>query len=386
MPDTVHFGVSIKQNLLDKFHLYRRFKMKRGKLKGSIQYLLVVALLVVILGSKLAIGVEEANEITITDYVGRTVTIPQPVERIVLLQHHLYWVVRLLGAQDKVVGRAKFGGTEYPQIMKKSVAGWWQQPNYEKIAELNPQVVITFWPNPNARGAINEMAEKLESFHIKVVALRTTGMRIKQIETFARILGKEQELAPFLSWRKAKLSQVEKDVSGLGKDKQVRVYNEPDFRGPWTTRLDRVIEFAGGYNIANEIFPSRAQALKESIEREVNPEWVIEKDPEVVILGDWPPRATGYHATDAGDAEKMINQFCQRPGTKFISACINHRVYVIDYKVLAASKSWIGALYLAKILYPNLFEDLDPEEIHRRFYEDWLGINYQGIYVYPSVK
>ncbi len=320
------------------------------------------------------------TEITITDYRGRNVTLPYPVERIVLLQHHAAWAIRLLGVEDKVVGVSKHLSEAgmYPKLSSKPVCGTWQHPNYEEIAQLRPQVVITFHPNPGP-GVVEEAARKLEPFGIRIVALRFTQMRTSQFEILAKILGKEEKAKEFLGWRESKLNLVKEGLRGL--EEKVRVYNEPDFRGPYVTRPERSIDFAGGNNIANEILPP--EAMEKSMEKEVSAEWILKKNPEVVIIGDWPPRVTGYRVKNYTKAMEQIKEFTQRPGMEKISAVRNSRVYVMDYELSAGATSWIGALYLAKILYPQRFKDLNPGQIHKQFFEKWLRIDYQGTYICP---
>lgn len=320
------------------------------------------------------------TEITITDYRGREVTLTCPVENIVLLQHHAAWAIRLFGAQDKVVGIAKqLRRGPYRKLADKPVAGWWMKPNYEKIAKLHPDLVITFWPNPSEKIA-EKMERKLNPFGIKVIFLRFTGMRTSQFEKLAKILGKEEKAGEFLEWRGKKLDLVEEGLKRITEN--VRVYNEPDMRGPWWTRPERSINFAGGKNIADEILPPHA--LEKSIEKEVSPEWVLKKNPEVVILGDWPRRVTGYGVDNSAEGLSQVEKFKERPGMGEVSAVENGRVYVMDYMLTAGAKSWLGALYMAKIFYPNHFEGLHPEQIHKEFYENWLGLDYQGIYVIPQ--
>ncbi|RLE08143.1 hypothetical protein DRJ00_06830 [Candidatus Aerophobetes bacterium] len=351
------------------------------KIKGKVWIRVLVFLLISIALSIAAF----AKTITITDYRGRKVTLPYPVERIILLQHHAAWAIRLLGAQDKIVGISKHIPEEggYSKLSSKPIIGTFFYPNYEKIVELNPQVVITFHPNPGWE-LVREYERKLEPFGIKVLFLRFTQMRTSQFKTLAKILGKEEKAERFLAWRKSKLNLVEEGLKGLKEKEKIRVYNEPDFKGGWTTRPEMSINFAGGKNIAEKLFPP--EAIKESIEVKVDPEWVIKKDPEVVILADWPPHSTGYNIRSTTKALEQLKEFMQRPGMDKTSAAKNHRVYVMNYKLTAGCKAWIGAIYMAKIFYPERFKDLDPERIHKEFYEKWLNMDYQGIHIYPFIK
>lgn len=326
-----------------------------------------------------------AKTVTVTDYRGREVTLPYPVERVILLQHHAAWAIRLLEAQDKIIGISKLIPEEggYPQLSSKPIVGTFFHPNYERIIELNPQVVITFHPNPGWE-LVREYERKLEPFGIKVLFLRFTQMRTSQFKVLAKILGEEEKAERFLAWRKDKLNLVEEGLKGLKEEEKIGVYNEPDFRGSWITRPEVSIDFAGGKNVAQELFPP--EAIKESIEVKVDPEWIIKKEPEVVILADWPPHSTGYNVRDDTKALEQVKEFMQRPGMSRISAVKNHRVYVMNYKLTAGGKAWIGAIYMAKIFYPERFKDLDPERVHREFYEKWLNMDYRGVHVYPPIK
>ena len=45
-----------------------------------------------------------------------------------------------------------------------------------------------------------------------------------------------------------------------------------------------------------------------------------------------------------------------------------------------------GTAYMAKILYPELFKDVDPEAILKEYFDKWQGIPYLVVYIYPSLE
>jgi iron complex transport system substrate-binding protein len=49
---------------------------------------------------------------------------------------------------------------------------------------------------------------------------------------------------------------------------------------------------------------------------------------------------------------------------------------------------FLGIPYVAKLLYPDLFADLDPDAIHQEFLTRFLRIDYdvskQGVFIYPG--
>ncbi len=43
----------------------------------------------------------------------------------------------------------------------------------------------------------------------------------------------------------------------------------------------------------------------------------------------------------------------------------------------------IGCLYFAKWFHPDLFEDIDPEAVHREMLQKFFDVELEGVYVYP---
>ena len=58
-------------------------------------------------------------------------------------------------------------------------------------------------------------------------------------------------------------------------------------------------------------------------------------------------------------------------------------MHVIAVNILS-DNSWIGTVYLAKLVQPNLFQDLDPRELHQEYLTRFLGLDFdiykQGLF------
>src|SRR5216683_2295468 len=77
----------------------------------------------------------------VTDEVGRTVRVPQPVRRIVSLAPSLTETVYALGLQDRLVGDTDY--CDYPpDAQKKTKVGGGINPSLEVIAALHPDIVL----------------------------------------------------------------------------------------------------------------------------------------------------------------------------------------------------------------------------------------------------
>ncbi|MCS7102315.1 MAG: ABC transporter substrate-binding protein, partial [Candidatus Korarchaeum sp.] len=49
----------------------------------------------------------------------------------------------------------------------------------------------------------------------------------------------------------------------------------------------------------------------------------------------------------------------------------------------------LGAVYIAKVLHPQLFEDLNPRSVHQEYISRWMGLKYDlrkhGTFIYPPI-
>ncbi|MCP1391366.1 MAG: hypothetical protein J5I35_01235 [Methanothrix harundinacea] len=61
----------------------------------------------------------------------------------------------------------------------------------------------------------------------------------------------------------------------------------------------------------------------------------------------------------------------------------DERVYIITSGIVGGAPSVIGDLYLAKWFHPDLFEDVEPESVHGELLQKFLGLELDGVYVYP---
>jgi len=99
------------------------------------------------------------------DSYDREVNLDKEPERIVSVAPNITEIIFALGKQDKLVGRTDF--CDYPEEAKNIESiGNIDQPNVEKIVELQPDVVIA------SSIFTKEMLQKLEEANIKVAIFR----------------------------------------------------------------------------------------------------------------------------------------------------------------------------------------------------------------------
>ncbi|RLC72257.1 MAG: hypothetical protein DRI26_03365 [Chloroflexi bacterium] len=326
-------------------------------------------------------GEEAAHEstITVTDTAGREVTLPYPVSSLVVSDDNQAELIKLLGGEKKVVGiegSIRERGY-YPEMSDKPITGnQWRGLNYEKIAELNPDIVILLGHAPGAAAA--PVIEELHKIGVEALCVDTITpeQRVKSIQLLGKILGKEQRAEEYLKWREDILGKLEASLKGLDEEgKRTVLFRDIAFRGTFGKGypMNRTLEMAGLTNIYD--FPGN---------KEVSPESVVTKNPDIIILGDWEGKFVGYHVATCSAAEKVIQgELEKRPELENTAAAQNNQVFVINY-VLTGTRGDIGALYLAKAAYPERLRDIEPVAIHKEYFEEWLGVAYQGTWFCPQ--
>ena len=339
-----------------------------AKYDGKINPLDFIQIKLIIVGKE--------KELTVVDSADRIVTLSMPVETIVVTDDNQAEFIRLLGVEKKVVGiERSIPERGYFPVMsdKPDIGNQWAGLNYELIAELNPDVVIMlglpFVP-------VEPVIKKLNVIGVKAVCIDPIDIekRANTIMLLGYIFGKEDRAGKYLEWRENKLNIIRERLKDLyEEDKPKTIAKDVDFRGIFGKRytMSKTIEMAGLRNIAD--FPGI---------KVVDPEWILVKNPDIFLLGDWKSEYVGYKITSSAKAKEAIKKEIDKPGFEKITAVINGDVYVVEY-MLFGTRGDIGVIYFAKIAHPKKFEDINPVEIHKEYFEKWLRVDYQGIFFYP---
>jgi iron complex transport system substrate-binding protein len=323
------------------------------------------------------------STITVQDSANRIVEVPYPVQSVVVLWNNPTEMLAALGASDKIVGIDTATQSDmknygyYPELAGVPVIGSNEEPNYELIAELDPDVVImlsTYPPFPN------EVQEQLEPFGIAVVALDfyRTDVFYRELTTLGLMLDKEAEAAKLVSFFKGPLDMITSVVSGIPDEERKTVYfegarNFVTYGGAgYGSGIPGMIRDAGGIDMYPEI---TAQSF------ETNPEDVAARNPDVIIKG----LTGGYLRTDDADYREAVKQITARPEFLGTAAVSNGEIYALSFDVAGGARKAFGPMYVAKILCPDKLADFDPNAVLREYLEIYLGRTWQGVYVYPEI-
>ncbi|MFZ5812236.1 MAG: ABC transporter substrate-binding protein [Thermodesulfobacteriota bacterium] len=297
----------------------------------------------------------------VTDAAGRTVELPEKVEKILVTCYggvtHQFVV---LGAEDRIVGQPSM--KQFPQLLKMRPglaaipdAGSFDNINIEEIVRLAPDVVFAGIISKKGNAKIEEIGLPLVTMYIGKARIEV--MKEEFLRT-GRILGREDKAKALVDYWDAKLGLVRGRVGTIPPEKRLRVYYaDTDILhtegGAWWTQ--DLLSFAGAVNVAENI----GQA------RETTMEKLLEWDPEVIVV-----------SRTMGQADKVAG-ILKDPQLRDLKAVRSGRVYEFPIGAFwwnrPSPEAPLGFLWLAKTLYPELMADIDMKKETEDFFKTFYG-------------
>ena len=344
-----------------------------AKYDGKINPLDFIQIKLIIVGKE--------KELTVVDDVNRIVTIDMPLERIVSISGtYGPETFCAFGVGDRLVGVADSAKkTKELETYLKDVpgVGGFITVDAEMILKLKPQIVETYVCTYKYH---SELEKALNAAGIKLVAIDFHKPKTysNAIRTMGYMLNKQERAEELINFEQQHLNLIKERVDDLTDEQKPRVYYETykDYQTFGSGNAEDVLLImCGGINIFAEL-PAGYTII--------DSEAVIKRNPQVILkmvsLNMCP---IGYDVTNTGPMDELRNGIMKRPGWDHTDAVKNGKVYLISGRT-GSTHSCVRNSYIAKWFHPELFEDIDPVEIHREWMEGFLGIEYKGVYAYPT--
>jgi len=353
-------------------------ELSDAKYDGKINMQDVTQIELIILGKE--------KELTVIDVCETAVTVKKPVEKIVVLSDSQADAIRVLGAEDRVVGISSglAGETTLLPVMSELPTvggGRGQTLDYEAILDLQPDIILP-------SGGDDEELEKKVNPWVTVVRFDfyVPEIMAKQMMELGYILDAEDEAEEFVDFYSGTLNAIKERTEGLTEDEKPRVfycgYISAEYRYYAVTPeqwLGSVLTMAGGNNIAADLSANM-----------VDPEWILVQNPDIIIDHEGSSLPEGYDTDDVTGAKNVIEQMVDEPGWEKIKAVEDGKVYIEASDIDSGPQLFIVVAYMAKWFYPALFEDLDPEAAQREYLDRFQRIEYDvdehGVFVYPPIE
>ena len=322
----------------------------------------------------------------VTDQLGRQVTIPDRVDRVVVLQHQTLNLLVQLDATQTMVGILSNWkqqlGDNYQQLVPAlnniPLLGDLTHVDPEKLVALHPQVVFV------TNYAPQEMIDQISQLGIPVIAISLRAGDAQQqaqlnptlqdedkaydqgleqgIRLIGNVVNRQQQAEALIQAAFAQRALIAERLKDIPPQQRIRVYMaNPELTtygsGKYTGLM---MSHAGALNVAAATVKGFKQVAMEQ---------VVAWDPQVIFVQDRYPQVPAE-----------INNSAQ---WQTIAAVKNQQVYLMpEY-----AKAWgypmpeavgLGELWMAKKLYPQRFADIDMQKLAQQWYQRFYRSNYQA--------
>lgn len=325
----------------------------------------------------------DEEELVLVDTADRVVTIKEPVKSFIGSN---FAVLKSIGLdlKDYVLGRYTQVDIEaFPELSDELLdvgSGW--APDIEKIISLNPDIV--FLHPPGFTYDTEPTLEALESAGMTILCFRlqTPQIHREEVTKLGYIFNRRDDAEKYLDWYENVITTVKETASSIPEDEKVVVYFES--YKPYTSYPQYgYINESGGI----DIFAGKPGG-------EVDPEAVINADPDIILKVAYPGGGYNKATTDNSDLKALRDEILNRPELLNVSAVKNGRVYVITSYLLTYlphcnNLECFQIAYQAKWFYPERFHDLDPDAILEEYltrFQRWdYDLDKNGVFVYPPM-
>jgi len=344
------------------------------------------------------------KKLTYIDNFGEAETINEPIERLANLGLYGIQVARMIDAEDILL--PVVGGSTIPKlkVFYSKFCSWPTTVNgndidFEYILSLNPDTVqpnLEMQTYPQSSIEQKRVYQKgLPAMQIISLDFRTPNDLSRNVMTYGYLLGKRDEAKKFIDWYDNYMTMIETRVEGIPDEKKPRFFvtGEGNF-GDTKTSKDRraqAIEIAGGQNIVDDLINMTDPESPTAIT--VETEWVMKQNPDYIfrIVHPGTTELSGYELNDTAPLAAVRQKILDMPELAQVKAVVNGNVYIIDGHLDdGGGNNIIGSAYAAKLFYPDLFKDLDPENVHQEYVDRFCHFDFdvkkQGVFFYPPLN
>lgn len=341
-----------------------------------------------------------SKEVILKDVLDREVKLNLPVKRIALGFYYTdFLAVGGVKALGKVVGFSKTVWTDWTPASWELYSKTLPQLNFladfgevevgtfsvEKVLSLKPDLLIlAAWQYQVLEFDLEPIIEA----NIPIIVLdynkEKVELHAKSTELLGVITGEEKRAKELIDFYKNTANEVASRIEKAQLPKP-KIYIEFGNKGPNETGFTygkdmwgALIDLAGGENIAAPFVKQWAP---------INPEQVLISKPDVIMIAgretelkkNQEAMVMGFNI-DEKEALKRLEAYKNRPGWSALPAIKDNRLYGL---YMGASRTLADAAmiqYIAKALYPSLFEDIDPIQTYIDYHKTYLPVVPQGTF------
>lgn len=334
--------------------------------KSIIITAIAIIVLIALIGAYMAYQGHDSNSANqIKDMLGRNIQMPAEVNKVYSLSSSTTVQLYIL-APDKMVGWDATRSDEENIYMPAKYqnlsvyGGGKKDANYESIISSNPDIILV------GHGGTVEDVNKIQEKFGQIPALDVEGDNnlssiVPSIKFLGNILGEQDKAGELIEFYNEYMEKVNSSVTTIPENEKKKVYyaQDPDGLKSYApgAQHTNLITICGGKNVVE------APITKGGVG--VSMELILEWNPDVIITSD----STFY------------NSIYSNPQWQTINAVKNKEVYLVPqspfnwFEGPPGANTIIGIPWVAKVLYPDKFKDMDMKNITKEFYSEFYHYN-----------
>lgn len=356
------------------------------------------------------VSVAYAEPVHVVDCMGRNIDLDAPAEKIGVVNTNVAEAIRVIGAWDKVIatdGSLSGNGLEsyFPNLDKLQSLN---APNisspdqkfvldYEKIMEMKPDLIIVSYQSNVPMTMYQDMIDNLEpEVPVMFIELGIPDTYANSLMKLGEVTGTTEGAQKYIDFYNGIIDSIKAKTSTLTDEEKPDVFIKlagytPEqlyTNGAKSDSWNQILSIVGAKSVTADVDAGWV---------ELDPEWILGKNIDDIIVQCWSkfyPESFGYTATNpAGKevtAENIISDIDGMDVFSKTNAVADGNVFLIDSQLTQGIPRFvIGIAYYAKWLHPELFEDLDPEQLHYEYLKNFIGADINldkvGLFAYPEV-
>ncbi|WP_029008086.1 ABC transporter substrate-binding protein [Azospirillum halopraeferens] len=347
-----------------------------------------------------------AHAAGIVDLAGRTVRVPDRVERIVLGEGRFLAALGILDRSDPAGAVVGMMG-DFPLLDPAGYARWTERfpgiadiPPVGKVSAdsfsaeraiaLAPDLAIFGLAGHGPGPAARELIDQLEAAGVTVAFVDFFHDPIvntpRSITVLGALLGREAEAAAFVAAYGHELERVRDRVARATRRPVVFLENRVGLQEDCCATvgagvIGRLIEEAGGRNLGSAVVPGIAGMM--------NPEYLLTHRPDVYVgtaignragMEGAPGRIVLGPGVDAGLARATLLRALDRTAIADLEAVRAGRAHAVWHHFFHSPFNIVAVQAMARWFQPELCADLDPEATLRDFYARFQPVPVDGTY------
>lgn len=342
----------------------------------------------------------QAAPTEIVDAIGRKVVVDAPAKRVVVtFYYEEFTAVAGKDGWSRVVGMSRMPWegwrpaiferykTVIPNLAAMPDIGHTDDNSFsaEKVIALKPDVLL--WAE-GSYSALKTARDQIEAAGIPIVVLDYNAQLLERhlasTQAIGKVMGTEARAAALAGLYERQYNDILARIARATGPKP-KVYVELGQAGADTignsynnTMWGKILTALGAENIATGRIPGPWGPL--------HAETVIAENPDLILIAgsSWlnRPKAvrTGYD-TDPQTTRQSLEPYARRAGWADLKAVKTGNIVAIEHGMCRTLFDFVAMQYIAKQLYPEQFNDVDPVQSFRDYHAKYLPVSYSGTWM-----